>query len=293
MFIDYLINIFVPTSSRILDGFFAVGIFLFGLCIGSFLNCYIYRRLPASADPRSAESYGEARQEKSLKGRSFCPNCKHTLLWKDLFPVFSFLFLGGKCRYCHKKISWQYPLVEIATGVLFVLIFSAAAGSRLGGTIFSFLNLAFLLYITSALIIIFIYDLKHYLIPDKVLFPAIIISLIYNLIHWQNILNALLAVIIASGFFLIIFLISKGKWMGFGDVKLAVLMGLLLGFPNVLLALFLAFFFGAIIGLTLMFLEKKNLKSEIPFGPFLIIGTFISIFWGSQIIQWYINFFQI
>ena len=279
--------------SDILAYFF---VFIFGLCIGSFLNCVIYRMelqedMPEGSPQRKAVSF--------LKGKSFCPHCKHELSWQDLFPVFSFLFLKGKCRYCHKKISIQYPLVELATGILFVLIFIYFYSAP---TLHQFISLLYLFYISSALIIIFIYDLKHYIIPDKVLFPAIAVAVVYNLIppyNWQGIFYNFLGAIIASGFFLAIYLISKGKWMGFGDVKLAVLMGLLLGLPNVLAALFLAFFFGAIIGVILMALparaggDKKSLKSEIPFGPFLIIGTFISLLWGSQIIQWYLNFFQI
>ena len=280
-------------------------VFLFGVCVGSFLNCYIYRRLPASA-----EGFGEARAEKSLKGRSFCPHCKHTLGWQDLFPVFSFLVLGGECRYCKAKISWQYPIVEIVTGVLFLLIFNFQFPIFSEFSILQFANLGFLFYVASALVVIFIYDLKHFIIPDKVLFPAIVITALYRLFETLSIgsfignckleivnLNQLgsyvLAVIIAAGFFLAIFLISKGKWMGFGDVKLAVLMGLLLGFSNVLVALFLAFFFGAIIGVILMLLDRRSLKSEIPFGPFLIIGTFFAMLWGEQIIQWYLNFFKI
>src|SRR3989339_853687 len=184
--------------------------FLLGVCIGSFLNCVVYR----------------LESKKSLAGRSFCPHCKHILSWKDLIPVLSFLFLKGKCRYCKEKISWQYPAVEVATGLIFF----------------------------------FIYDLKHYLIPDKVLFPAIFITLIFRLIFISGFLNYLLAVLIASGFFLAIFLVSGGKWMGFGDVKLAILMGLLLGFPNILVALFLAFFLGAIIGTAGMIFKRNILK---------------------------------
>ena len=156
--------------------------------------------------------------------------------------------------------------------------------------------------------IIFIYDFKHYLIPDKVLFPAIVVAFVYKFFvnlsfsHWNlienwklkignsaSISNFILAVIIASGFFLTIFLVSRGKWMGFGDVKLAILMGLVLGFPSILVALFLAFFFGAIIGVGLMAFNKKDLKSEIPFGPFLIFGTLAAMLWGGQLIQWYLN----
>ncbi len=290
-------------------------VFVLGVCIGSFLNCVIYR----------------LEQKKKITGRSFCPNCKHTLAWQDLFPVFSFLFLQGKCRYCKKKISIQYPLVELATGVIFLLIFlvSLRASPQAGAAIqsmctkpldcfvASLLAMTLWFYAASALIIIFVYDLKNYIIPDRILIPAIFIAFIYRILeflnfgHWDlfgiwklgfgifaPFLNYLLAVVIAAGFFFAIFLVSKGRWMGFGDVKLAVLMGLLLGLPNVLVALFLAFFFGAIIGIILMVLpaslqggQKKGLKSEIPFGPFLIIGTFVALFWGQEIISWYLNLF--
>jgi len=260
-------------------------VFVSGMCIGSFLNCVIYRlALPNFSF------------WKNLGGlsRSFCPHCKHVLSWRDLFPVFSFLFLKGKCRYCRKKISWQYPLVEALTALVFLLIFNLQISNL------KIINLAFAFYVACVLIIIFVYDLKHYIIPDKVLFPAIIIAagvriLDFGLgiLDFNNLLSYFFAVIAAAGFFLIIFLISRGRWMGFGDVKLAVLMGLLLGFSNVLAALFLAFFFGAIIGVILMVFKGKKLKSEIPFGPFLILGTFISMFWAPQIIQWYLNLFQI
>ena len=254
---------------------FRIFVFLLGLCVGSFLNCVIYR----------------LEQKKKITGRSYCPKCKKQLKWQDLFPVFSFLFLGGKCRYCNRKISLQYPLVEVAAGILFVLILSSGDVGLPAGSPTSFLNSAFLFYIASALIIIFVYDLKHYLIPDKVLFPAIGITAIYRILDFGNLMNYFWAVIIGAGFFLAIFLISKGRWMGFGDVKLAVLMGLLLGAPNILVALFIAFFFGAIIGLILIIFKGKNLKSEIPFGPFLIVGTFLAMLWGEQIINWYTNLF--
>ena len=245
-------------------------VFVFGLCIGSFLNCAIYR----------------LEEKEKITGRSFCPNCKHILYWQDLFPVFSFLFLTGKCRYCKQKISIQYPLVELATGFLFVLFFNPQ----------NIVQSVFYLAISCFLIIIFVYDFKHYIIPDKILWPAVVIALIYDLLPpydlW-HIFYTFLAVVIAAGFFLAIFLFSKGKWMGFGDVKLSILMGLLLGMPNVLAALFLGFLFGAIIGVILMAFENKNLKSEIPFGPFLIAGSFIVMFCGNQLVQWYLNFFKI
>jgi len=247
-------------------------VFIFGLCIGSFLNCVVFR----------------LEQKEKLSGRSKCPHCKATLLWKDLFPVFSFLLLLGKCRYCSKKISIQYPVVEIATGLMFLVVFWVF-GFGIG--IHGFINFVLLLYVLSVLIIVFVYDFKYYLIPDKVLLPAIVITLLYRISSLSLSINYIVASAVAAGFFLAIFLISSGRWMGFGDVKLAVLMGLLLGFPNVLVALFLAFFFGAIIGVMTMIYKKKSLKSEMPFAPFLITGTFVALLWGTQLAGWYSNLF--
>jgi len=253
-------------------------VFLFGLILGSFLNCLIYRL-------ETTESF--------LKGRSFCPHCKHTLAWQDLIPILSFLFLRGKCRYCSQKISWQYPLVEFFTGVLFVLVFWQ--------TIYDLRFMIYELVIVCFLIIIFVYDLKHYLIPDKVIYPAILISGIWyfvssiflNLYTKYEILNTIYSAFGAALFFLLIVLISREKWMGIGDIKLAFLMGLILSWPKILVALFLAFFIGAVIGIGLIAAGKKTLKSEVPFGPFLITGTFIALFWGEKLFNWYQNFFLI
>ena len=254
---------------------FNLFVFLFGLVIGSFLNCVIYRI-------ENNQSF--------LKGRSYCPKCKHTLSWQDIIPVFSFLFFKGKCNYCHKKISIQYPLVEIATGLAFLLIFNFLYQDNI---LPSWINLAFLFYVACILIIIFVYDLKHYIIPDKVLFPAIAIVFLYQLIFSFRLLdfNPLWSGLAACAFFLFVFLVSGGRWMGFGDVKLAFFMGLFLGYPNILVALFLAFFLGAIIGVGLIIFGNKNLKSEVPFGPFLITGTFLALLWGKEIISWYTNLF--
>jgi prepilin signal peptidase PulO-like enzyme (type II secretory pathway) len=251
--------------------YFYASIFILGLLIGSFLNCVAYRL--------------EVNQS-FLKGRSYCPHCKHTLAWYDLFPVLSFVWLGGKCRYCHEKVSWQYPVVELVTGGMFLLVALTVPWA-------SFIFLAYLLYITASLIVIFIYDVKHYLIPDAVLFPAIIVTIGYQLIFNLHffLYTSLWASLGATVFFTAIFLVSRGAWMGFGDCKLAILLGLMLGFPGILVGLFLAFFLGAIIGLFVMVLKKKGLKSELPFAPFLITGTFIALLWGQQIVDWYLHFF--
>jgi leader peptidase (prepilin peptidase)/N-methyltransferase len=267
--------------------FLFIIIFVLGLTVGSFLNCLIYRlTLPSF----SLKNLG------GLKNRSFCPHCKHTLSWPDLIPIFSFIILRGRCRYCHQKISWQYPLIELTTGILFVLIWMKFFA------MVNFINIFFYLLISCFLIIIFVYDLKHYIIPDKIIYLAIVIAFFYQLFKnlefgiqkWEleNLASPFLSAFLASAFFLLIVLISQGKWMGLGDVKLVFFLGLFLGWPNILVALFLAFFVGAIVGLILIALGIKSLKSEVPFGPFLVSGTFLAIFFGQQLINRYLSLFS-
>jgi len=260
-------------------------VFLFGLCVGSFLNVVICR-FPS----------GE-----KISGRSHCPHCNKQIIWYDLIPVFSFFRLFGKCRNCKEKISWQYPLVEVFTGVLFVLVFS-----NFQPLVLNFQNVLQIFYplaILCLLIPVFVIDLKHYIIPDKFVIFLCALSFVFNIIfdflNWRiGVLDCwiasfsvsgIIAALLASGFFLLIILISRGKWMGLGDAKFAIFMGLFLGLPKIVCALFLAFAMGAIIGVVLIFLKKKKLGSEIPFGPFLVLGTLISMFVGNQIIGWYIR----
>jgi len=240
--------------------FLSIIIFVFGLIVGSFLNCLIYRL---------------EKKESFLGGRSYCPSCWHSLNWLDLIPVLSFLLLKAKCRYCQKPISWQYPLVEIATGLFFLLILNFQ---------FSIFNLI----IACFLIVIFVYDLKHFIIPDKVVFPAILVSGLYLFLRYDA--SYIYAAFGAALFFFLFVFLSRGKWMGIGDIKLAFLMGLFLGFPNILVALFLAFLIGAVVGIALITTKKKELKSEIPFGPFLVLGTFIALLWGERLVDWYLRF---
>ena len=276
---------------------FSIFYFLLGLAVGSFLNSVIYRL-------HSGESF--------LKGFSHCPHCKHRLDWKDLIPLLSFIILKGKCRYCHQKISFQYPLVELTTGILFLFPFFFPHLYLTSDRLLNMNELLFYWVSSCFLIIIFVYDLKHYIIPDKIIYPAIVITFLYQFLkslefeNWNlfgiwdlpacaggefGILKPILSALFASVFFLMIVIFSRGKWMGMGDVKLAFFMGLFLGFPNILAALFLAFFIGAIIGLGLIISGKKKLSSEVPFGPFLVSGTFLALFLGQDIIDWYINLF--
>lgn len=279
--------------------------FIFGLFAGSFLNAVIYR-LPSpalrQAGLRSAGSVA--------RGRSHCPKCGKVLSWYELVPVISFLIQQGRCLGCKKNISLQYPLVELATGILFALVIFNYQLSIIN---FQFLiSLAITWAIISGLIVIFVYDLRHYIIPDKILFPLILVALFakafnfWTLDHWkltenwslvrqladvnfEFLIAALLVGVLTALPFALLHFASRGRWMGFGDVKFAFFMGVLLGWPNILLALFLGFNLGAIAGIALILAGKKKLKNQIPFAPFLILGTLITLFWGSAIIRWYFD----
>ena len=275
-------------------------VFLFGLAVGSFLNAFIYR-LEVQQKLRLLPYNRKKMSITVMRGRSFCPSCSHTLAWYDLIPLVSFTLLQGKCRYCTKPISAQYPLVELATGILFVFVLLKLGLVIHALTEFSstqILELFYLWAIVSFLVVIFVYDLKHFIIPDKVLYPAIGLVLFWwTLLHFQivenltrlSFLQALFVGLGAAGFFGAIYLLSKGRAMGFGDVKLALFMGLFLSWPNILVALSLAFGAGAIVGLALIFFKRKTMRSEVPFGPFLIAGTFAALFWGEQLVNFYVS----
>jgi len=240
-------------------------LFLIGIFVGSFLNVII-NRLP--------------RKETIIKGRSHCESCKKELAWYDLIPLLSFMLLRGKCRYCNKQLSLYYPIIEFSTGILFVLVYAFV---NFQFSIFNFQSISQFLIFYS---LIFIEDLEFGIIPDKVIFPAVILSLFYFLIvNPQSLFINLISAIGTCAFFLILFLITKGKGMGFGDVKLAFLLGLILGFPKIILALYLAFLTGAFVGIILiLWKKKKSIREAIPFGPFLIAGALTSLFLGDLLI---------
>lgn len=267
-------------------------ILILGLCVGSFLNVLIYR-LP---------------REEKITGYSYCPHCQKRLQWFDLIPVFSFLFLKGRCRYCQKPISWQYPLVELSTAILFIFAtynWQQTTGDwRLATETYNLQNLLILgclLLVVSCLIVIFVVDLKYMLVPDAVIYLAIGAAFLYQLFQLttynlqlttsESLTNSLLSGIFASAFFLFFVLVSRGKWMGMGDVKIAAFMGVLLSFPNILFALLLAFVSGSIIGLSLVFAKKKTFKSEIAFGCFLAPATYIAVLYGERITKLYFNIY--
>jgi len=247
--------------------------FILGLFIGSFLNV-LSDRLP--------------RQESVIKGRSYCEKCKKTLEWYDLIPLLSFILLKGKCRYCKANLSFYYPFAELITGILFTLTaFFVFNGSQL--LIFNFQSLLSLIYyllIVSSLIVVFFTDLKYGVIPGIIIFFATLISFIYLMLNPQlPILPHLLSAVGAGLFFLALYIGTKKRGMGFGDVEVAFLMGLTLGFPDIVVSLYIAFLVGAIIGVIFIFLKKKKISgATIPFGPFLVLGTLSAIFWGGIIV---------
>lgn len=224
------------------------------------------------------------RNESIVYKRSHCESCKKTLSWYDLIPFLSFIFLKGRCRYCNVSLSLQYPVVELLTGILFIGVIGwigEIRGIREIGT------LGYYLFMVSSLIAIFFIDLKNGIIPDKILYPAIIFSVAYLLI----IPNSLFLIHVFSAFgsflfFLLIFLATKGRGMGFGDVKFVFLIGLMLGSPQIIIALYIAFLTGAITSLILVLWRKKKFKGgTVPFGPFLVVGTLISLFFGKIILE--------
>lgn len=239
-----------------------------GLIAGSFINALTFR----FEDP------------KKMLGRSQCVKCKHTLGFWDLIPVFSFLFLKGKCRYCKKPISIQYPIVELVTAILFVALYLYVFTNW-----YSFI---LLILISVILISIFIIDLKTLYIPDYLVYSGIVLALVLVLLQYilegQNLIPPLIGAVVGGGFFLLVVAISKGKWMGTGDIKLGALLGIILGYPLILVGLFSAFAIGGVVGLFLLLRKIKSRKDEIPLGPFLIIGFYIALFFGQTIINWYL-----
>jgi prepilin signal peptidase PulO-like enzyme (type II secretory pathway) len=247
-------------------------VFLFGLTIGSFLNVLIYR-IPIKLG--------------FINGRSFCPNCKKSISWYDNIPLLSYFLLKGKCRKCKSPIPFRYLLVELLTGVLTVLIFNFKFQISNQGLIFNFkttANLVLSLFLVWGLIVIFFIDLKHFIIPLEMIYPLIAVFFIFRIID-GNFLNYFLSGCGAFLFLFSLFLITKGKGMGFGDVQFAFLMGIVLGFPKIIVAFYLAFLTGAIIGTILIIKGKAKLKKPIPFGPFLSGAVFISYLWGEKILN--------
>lgn len=249
--------------------FFYVFIFIFGLMIGSFLNCLIWRLY----------------KEETVLGRSYCPKCGEELRWYDNIPVFSFIFLKGKCRFCDEKISWQYPLVELATGMLFVFSYYLALANG-----FSFLELFFYFFVISLSVIIFVFDLRWYLIPISTVVVGGLTVITLNLFLGASIVSILISMFIGAAFFGAQYVLTRGKGLGEGDIWLGALFGAI--FPDIkmlLLTIFLTYIIGGVTALFLLVFKLKSIGSKLPLGIFLTLALVISLFFGADIANWYFS----
>jgi leader peptidase (prepilin peptidase)/N-methyltransferase len=249
-------------------GIYAILFLVIGLIVGSFLNVVILRM----DDLKSL-----------IYTRSRCPECKKEIPWYDLIPFLSFFILGARCRFCKGKISSQYPLVEAGVGILFALLYLMFG---LGW------GLIFYLVVFSILTVIFVYDIKTQTVPEPFVWLALVLSLLGG---WYfggfGVLSMLSGALITGAFIGSLAIFSKEKWMGYGDIKIAIILGLLTGYPAAIFGLFFAFILGSIFGVVLMYLKGKNLKTAIAFAPFIIFSALFTITYGQIIINWYLNIF--
>ncbi len=271
-------------------------LFLFGLAIGSFLNVLVLRF-----------NSGE-----SLRGRSRCFSCLKKLQWIDLIPLASYMTVRGRCRYCGSGISLQYPLVELVTALVFVSVGWVMLGNESQIISKAFL-LEFISVLTffSILIAISVYDIRHKIIPDQLSFLLFFVAVLFEALDvyqrmsyatevvptgifsmsvGSTILYDVAGAVGAFVFFASIWFLSRGMWMGFGDAKLALSLGLFLGYPGVLFGILLAFWIGSIFGIAMLVVGSYTGKTEVPFAPFLALGTFIAfILIAGNFMPWYYN----
>lgn len=229
---------------------------IIGLCVGSFLNV-LADRLPVG--------------ETIWWGRSHCDFCKKTLRWYELVPLLSYLVQDGRCRRCHKKLSVQYPIVELITGLGFVFLYPSIP----------------MMVLFSAFLVIFVADLKFQIIPDSMVVISSLAALFFHIGAGQPIIPFLLPALLSALFFYILWAVTRGRGMGFGDVKLAPVIGLFLGYPGTVIALYIAFLTGAIVGVILIFRRRVSWKSHIAFGPFLVLGTALTYMYSRELIAFW------
>lgn len=263
-------------------------IFIFlGLFFGSFVNALVWR---------IHEQMGKTKPKKELSilhGRSMCPHCKHTLAPRDLVPVVSWLLQRGKCRYCKKPIHWQYPVVELVAAGLFAISYLVWPESS-NAVWASGIEFAGWLIILTGFVALTVYDIRWMLLPNRIVYPLMVVAAVLVGVSavasgdWKILLDTLFSVGIAGGIFYLIYIISNGKWIGGGDVKLGVLIGLVLRDPfEAFLMLLFASVLGTLLILPGLALKKITVKSKIPFGPFLIASAVFVVLWGETLIDWY------
>lgn len=251
---------------------------ILGLIVGSFLSMLTYRL------PRNL----------SLKGRSYCAKCKQTIPWFLNIPIFSYLFLGAKCANCKARISLRYPLIELFTALAFVSTLFLWSQRSLGvielqNTLGDF-ALPFYLLLTTFYVAIFITDLERKIIPDQllVLMGGMVVIFVL-LLPPPQIYSRLLSGAVSFCFFLLIYLLSRGRGMGFGDVKMVPIIAVFLGLEASLIWLFISFLLGGVLGLLLLLFGLARFGKPIPFGPYLLFCAYITFFFGESIMKWYLG----
>jgi prepilin signal peptidase PulO-like enzyme (type II secretory pathway) len=267
---------------------------LLGLCFGSFVNAFVWRFHELEGNKKLSKK--QKSELSIIHGRSICTHCRHELAWYDLLPVISWLSLKGKCRYCHKPISWQYPVVEISTAVLFVVsyLYWPYGLDWAGWTLFG-LWLVFLVGFMALIV----YDLRWMLLPNRIVYALIALSIaqvvpkaIASGDTFDVVSGAFWGFATIGLLFYVLFQVSKGKWIGGGDVKLAFMIGILVGGPiNSMLVLFISSVLGTVVSLPLMANKKLKISSRIPFGPFLLLATIIVYIFADRLSTWYLDSF--
>lgn len=261
--------------------FITLVLFALGCVVGSFLNVVVYRTVE---------------QQSWVTGRSKCESCGHQIRWFDNIPLVSYLLLGGKCRDCKTPISMTHPVIELLTGSLFVWWYwFGAFFFQLSHSPFQTIQPLFWLLVGILLLMIVVSDFMYFIIPDTIVAILFVLTILYRItLVWfgvmqvSDLLWSLVAMTVAFLFFGSLWLITKGKGFGMGDVKLVVPLALLLGWQKIFVGLFLAFLFGAIFGVVLIVLGKKRFGEVIPFGPFIVLGSITALIFGQNLLQWYI-----
>jgi len=301
------------TLAKIMSYFWYLALFVFGLTIGSFINVVSLRYQPGRRVFDTKVIGGPT----DWNNRSHCPHCGKILNWYELIPIFSFLIQFGKCRTCSHKLSFQYPIVEILSGLIFIFIpyhfgfYSGHSGA------FGFFGSVLWIIIFILFLLLSIIDLRHMIIPNSLNLSLAVLGAINIFInnYYQKFdflagsflrsyapifglrsniwFNYLFASFFAIAIFSLIIFFSRGRAMGLGDLKLVAALGLIFGWPDILMVLFLAFIIGALVSVVFLIIGKKKIKDMVPFGPFLIIGATLTFFFGYQIISGYFKLFGI
>jgi leader peptidase (prepilin peptidase) / N-methyltransferase len=265
-----------------------------GLVAGSFVNAWVWRVFQQEALGKSKNANAQKSDLSVLRGRSQCPDCGQKLSAKDLVPILSWLALKGRCRYCQAPISRQYPLVELMVAAVFIV--SWVYWPDAVNTFADWLQLGSWLVVFTGLAALLVYDLRWMLLPNRIVYPTLALAAagrtLYIGVFEPQPLKAiglwLASVAIASGFFWLLFQISRGRWIGYGDVRLGLITGTMLAKPELAgFMILLASVIGSLVILPLLLSGRKELSDKIPFGPFLIVGALISLLFGRSLIDWY------